>query len=94
MASTAVTAMWALLFVLLFFGATAACMVATSHCLRTHCMRDLPPAPGPRRAASLRPRERLEGGGSGDCEAPPPPTRKWMGVIVENPAGEKTLGKV
>ena len=93
MASTAVTVMWALLFVVLFFGATGACMVAMSHCLRAHCMRDLPPA---RRAASLRSRERLEDGGSGDCEAPPPPppTRKWMGVIVENPDGEKTLGKV
>lgn len=86
MASTGVTVMWAVLFVLLFFGATGACMIAISHCLRAHCMRDLPPAAS-RRAVSLRPRERLE-----DEECPPP--RKWMGVIVENPDGEKTLGKV
>jgi hypothetical protein len=91
MTSLGITVMWAVLFVVVFFGATATCMVAMSHCLRAHCMRDLPPAPGTRRSVASRPRERLE---DGNCEAPPMPMRKWMGVIVENPDGEKTLGKV
>jgi hypothetical protein len=92
MASTAVIVMWTSLFVVLFFGAMALCTIVTSHCLRVNCIRDLPPAP--RRPAPLRPRERLvEDGGTGDCEAPPP-QRQWVGVIVENPSGEKMLGKM
>lgn len=91
MASTGITVVWVMLFVLLFFCTSSLCMMAVSHCLRAHC-RDFPPAAASAasgRAVPTRPRERLQDDRLQDASSPP---RKWMGVIVENPGGEKTLG--